>query len=664
MPRLSRLLPWGPLLALLACPEDPAPPAPPADAEVAASLLPDGRLNHLLPLDVAVDTERRRLYSTCNALPTVAVIDLDGEELTAVLDLGLDEYAHAFLHPRDDGTLWVTHSHVPPVLRLWPDTGAVEPLETGIAGALAGVALPGGGLAVAGPRLDQDGVAIQILDADGALVAEEDVGDGVLGLTVSHDGLLAALLHPEGETPPELVLFELATLAPMGSCPPDDDTAAVPGTAVLRALSDGHYVATREESIHLIRCGGEPWSHQIVAGGHRDALEIDGRVLVLSRRGDESVAGLNWGLGRWFEMDLTPSETPFPTGKNSGYGQIDGATGRLWLNSEGTTELWRMDPASGALEARLRVGEHVESVRPDPGDPSRAFFTGRLTNTFGDVDLATGTFRTVVDEITWPLAPVRRGDAVWLVAGMTSELVEVDAATLAIRRVLDLGLPENTLLTFHGLGLHPGRDTLFLAHGEKNTLHEIDPDGGTVLGSWQLAGPDVDDWSRSGRVEVLFDGDAVVTFRNVDGWLTRVDPDQPEPVGSAQLGMDEQLSLRDLHRLDWAALPRDDGVLYVAGFALDAATLQRLPDRDLDATYVIGALGDDATLVWRRDDDTLAVLDGSGAERAGGPLDVAWSSAPDFALVPGEAPRLWYSELATAEVRKRALARLRYDAGR
>ena len=38
------------------------------------------------------------------------------------------------------------------------DSGEVVPLETGLAGALAGVALPGGGLAVAGPRLDDDAV--------------------------------------------------------------------------------------------------------------------------------------------------------------------------------------------------------------------------------------------------------------------------------------------------------------------------------------------------------------------------------------------------------------------------------------------------------------------------------------------------------------------------
>jgi hypothetical protein len=317
-------------------------------------------------------------------------------------------------------------------------------------------------------------------------------------------------------------------------------------------------------------------------------------------------------MARWFDADLQPTRAPFATGKNSGHGDIDTETGTLWLNSEGTTEIQGFDPETGARTHRVRIGLHLESALVDPDTPDVVWTTGRLSETVARVDLRAHTAITSEALEGWPVSPVLADGSLWALDQLTQEIWSYDPDTLAVRDHLDLGLPDNALLTFDTLVWHPGRGTLFLADSQENVLLEIDPASGAELGRWPLAGDPVTDPDVTGRVQVIVAGDLLFAVRSLDGQLTRVDPDETEPTFLAlPRAIARELAYTTLPSPLWS--PPDGSVLYVGGHAFDPDTLDEDPAGLRDVSRILGGAGH-VLVGWNAGDDAVVAFDASGDE--------------------------------------------------
>jgi len=642
----------------LAPPPEVPPTGGPAE-EQRISLLPDGQLNHLLPVYVGIDHQRRRLFTSCNALPTIAEIDLVEQSLVRVHTMGDVDVGHARPHPDGDGVVWLTYSAAPTVMRLEPTTGDMTYLDTGLDAVCAGAALDGGGLVVAGVTADTAPGHNTLLTLDGAggVIAQDEFSGSALSMLLTDAGELAVLFHRADTGEAALFFLEPGSLDVLYHCTAPNPGQLEGGLAVMAELPDGGFVASQDAALNRVACDGDDWGRRDMEPTHRDLFVVDDEVLVLGRTGTDEAAGANWGIARRHDVDLEPLGS-FATGKNSGFGRLDPASGLIWLNSEGTNEVWGMDPGDGSVQGRVRLGEHVESLAVHADRPGRAFFTGRLGNAFGWVDFGSGEVAIRHDEVVWPVSPVHRGDTVWMLAQLTSALVEVETDTLEIRQVLPTGLPENTLLTFGDLAWHPDRASLFVSHAQENALVEVDPVLGEAVGRWELPGEPITDRDKLGCLEVLVVGDHVITLRNTDGRLGVVDPDAAEIVAEAVLDLALVDELREVPRREYASLDARGPRLYVGGFALDVETLARQPQHDLDISFLITATVEERLLAWRHGDSAIVVLDGEGMQLEERVVDLEPFGAPAFAWTDDGEGRLVYTAFAEAQLRSVPLADL------
>ncbi len=350
---------------------------------------------------------------------------------------------------------------------------------------------------------------------------------------------------------------------------------------------------------------------------------------------------------RRYGADLTESGDVCSTGKNSGYGGLDTETGLFWMNSEGSTEVWAIDAETAEVVHRVPTGVHVESVALDPDRPGWVVVSGRLSDTLYRVDLATGETVTADLDFHWPVRPVVHRGSLWVLDHLEGVVHELDVETLAPVSILDLGEGADRSLTLADAALHPERGTLFVALGGANVLLEVDLDEGAVRGHWELGG-EVLDRDEAGRLEVLVRGDEVLTVRTADGRITRVDPDLAEPLATAAPVMD---LLPGQTRLQLAALSANGALLYVGGFAIDVATLDRKPGRDRDWTFAITQHGD-TWLAWRGDDAMILLVDDEGAVLRTLATDIppGGAQAPEFLWAPEWESRLVYTDLRRAGV--------------
>jgi hypothetical protein len=81
----------------------------------------------------------------------------------------------------------------------------------------------------------------------------------------------------------------------------------------------------------------------------------------------------------------------------------------------------------------VETGVYVESVAPDPSGKV-AWFTGRLSNLLGRVDLATGAMTTTTEALLWPVAPTLLDGRLFVLAQMSGQLVEIITAILVGRK--------------------------------------------------------------------------------------------------------------------------------------------------------------------------------------------------------------------------------------
>jgi len=591
--------------------------------------------NHLLPLYVDVDPAGRTAWCMSRLLGTLAQVDLDSRELVRVLP----RYQSASSAQRviGDGPdrAWQLRMGTPPLLRIEAESETMRAVETGLSGACDLLRLGDDRLVVAG---DLDGGGHALVELDGQLeVAGTLMVDATpLQLTAMDGDTFGVLLHGG-----RVEVRDATTLELQDTC-----TSPFMGHTVgntFAYLDTGDFVISDDEAVGLVRCGqGDPLELQ-EGTENWDVIALGDEFVVLDRIGSEEP---NWGEMRRYDASLEQVDGGWQTGKNSGYGGYDPQTGLVWMNSEGSSDLWAVDPDDGDVEHRVPMGVHVESAAADPATPGRVYVSGRLSDTLLWVDMTTGDTLSAVIPFHWPVKPTVHAGRLWVLDQLEAQLYELDLDTLEVIAGHDLGLSANVALMLSDVEAHPERGTLFVTHGWDNVLVEVDPADGAVVNEWELGGS-VLDKDESGRLEVLIGPEFVYTVRSVDGRITRLDPDETWVLDSA--APVEEL-IPEETRLQYAALAEDGSMLYVGPYAIDAETLQRLTSLDRTWTFAIVEI-DGRWLGWRGDDVSVMLVDAEGAVDSTMPTEITpGAQAPEFHWLPWWEERLVFTEIRRAGI--------------
>lgn len=599
-----------PLLVLLAC--DSAPPDSAGDtdsvpiiprdpmAAISLALLPEGQPNLLVPIQVGIDATTRRAFVSSNGLPTLAEVNLDLGVLEAVHDLGEVPALHPLVAPASDGAVWLGFEAAPALQRFVPGEGLLD-VGAPFAQCHALVALPGGGVAAAGRSEAASDDQLVFVAPGGALTVLPWTGT-VMAMAMTTAGL--AVLRAEGAQAAAVLTLDPATGAELGRCG-SADSGIAGGFAWLAGLDDGGFAFASTTTVSHLACPSGEWSSIVSGRENRSVVPLSGgEFLVLDRLGGENH---NWGFASRFDSTLTPTGQGFETGKNSGYGALDPATGLLWMNSEGTGELWAMDTFRGEAESRVELGAHVESLAVDPNNPDRVVYGGRLSTEIGVADLRSGTLTRVDTDRRWPVSPVFLGERLFYLDDLTGEIVEIDRESLADVRILPSALGPNSFLTLADMVAHAERGTLFVSGPESNEVAEVDPDSGAVLGRWTLSGQRPRDPDQPGRLELVLAGGGVVAVRNNDGVLSRIDPDASAlaAAGTAHAGA-VKLTVRS-HQMDAVERSEDGASVWLSSGRIAADTLMgEAPIEGVD--HVLADEEGGARLVWEADARRVAWL--------------------------------------------------------
>ena len=540
--------------------------------------------NHVQPFEIGVDPTARRVFSTSLGSRTVAVIDADEQVVDRMLPTGSRPLAYPDIAVDEHGIAWVTARQVPPVLRYDLDTGERTDTAAQLARTGTGIPAPGGGVVLLG--FEGDGTqALVLIDGGGEVVTHRTLEHGafwILPVDDDHIGLLrrfdGALCCDDG-----FELLSLPSLEPVSTC--DLPFPSQRGAA----LDDGSVAVADKFHLGFVGCDGEAPVGWTVGAENKDVISLGDVAMVLDRTGSGEGWDPNWGVARILDRDGVIDDRTFVTGKNTGYGALDPTTGLVWANSEGTTEVLALDPLAGEVVAGIRTGTFLDGLVTDPEADGVIYATGRLSNTFARID--NGEWTTEHTDVPWPFSPqvdISR-DRVWVISQLESTIHGHRRSDLAPEVVIDPGLGTNRLLTFGTLALHPSRQTLFFAHSATDQLLEIQPDTQQVLATWDLGGPLIEAWDDIGELLVRVEGGSgvLIVCRSNDGRIQRIDPDAPD-VQTVWLQGEDAVALGEGNAVDFAVVvPRQD-LLYVGGLALDANTLERLPDRDLDVHRVVG----------------------------------------------------------------------------
>ncbi len=574
----------------------------------------------LLPMSVALSPESRRAFVVSLSTPYVAEVDIDLREVKTIHHLG-DDFASGL--PRLDldgnGTVWISNRQVShPAMRLEPSTGRVTPVEAGLSRTYDVLGMPGGGALFVGADIDENTVIWRV-DSGGCRIASRTFSEA-LAATVADapDGYAVMLNQPGGLS---RVLVVDGNLEDVREC------TGMPGGDFILARADGSILVSTNEVLYESDCEEE--AVPILYGiDNHELVEAGEEIILLDRRGSEEVAGENWGQAQRLYPNLDLAGSPFQTGKHSGFGSYDPVDGLIWVSSEGTAEILGYDPRSGHLEARVQLGVHAAEVAAHPSMPNSIWVTGRLSQTLMRWNLATQHVAARTAAVTWPLSPVFADYLLFVVDGMSSVVYGLDPTTLEVVRTLDAGLSSNVTLMLHSLAYHPGRNSLFLAHGEANELYEIDAISGEVLNEWALPGELVEDSSTIGRLRVVVHSDHVFVARSTDGWISHFDLSDPEISHHELLSIEDLLLVSDLR---WGSLVMRGRWLYYGGLALSTTDLARVPEEDLPVDLLIGSI-DGEWVGWDMELNSLVFMDEEGETIETIEVTYEGDGAPGFTL--------------------------------
>ena len=444
------------------------------------------------------------------------------------------------------------------------------------------------------------------VDANGAELARARLeGSGsAIGLADDGTAVVVSEILDAGGT--EVEVYTLDGLVLSRTCP-----ASAAGNTVTQTL-DGRFLLPNQDFVGEARCDGVTPKKLTLGEENKQALLVPGAgadVLVLDRIGDATLRGPNWGIARWLDASLVPTGATFSTGKNSGHGGVDGETGYIWMNSEGTSEVQAYDPQTGTLVQRVQLGVDLESVAIADDSPGIVWVTGRLSRTLGRADLSTGEVLKTTPFDGWPVQPTIVGQTLFVLDGLTQELWAFDRDSLDVLAHYDLGLADNIGLVFDDLAYDEARSVLLVADAQANALVAVEPSSGATVQRWALAGNPADDPDTIGVQRVVVVGDAYVVLNTVEGRLTRIE------AGQSEIALSVLLPVSVTRELGYAAVPdplwTDGERLYVGGHAIDPLTLEELPDGKRALTQVLGARGGDL-VGWDATSDEVIALDPAG----------------------------------------------------
>ena len=598
-------------------------------------LLPGGQENHLLPLYVTLDVPARRLFCYSLLLGTIAEVDLDDAALVQVLPKEPVPTPPTRLVGDSPRLLWLLRQSTPSIQRYDLDSGEVLDVDTGLAAAAD--------LVRAGP--DQHLVAgilpgvvptLQLLDGELDIVDEIELDDRPLNLEfIDESHHVAVLLENR-----RVEVYDAATLAFQHSYPAPFVGHNV-GNGFVQ-LDGGDFVVSDDTVLGLIPADGGSLVEVEEGNENWDLITRGNELLVLDRIGS---ADPNHGEVRRYDADLNRLGDPFPTGKNSGFGGLDTQTGLVWMNSEGSTETWAVDPDTGEAVHKIPLGVHVESVATDPDRPSRVFVSGRLSDTLFSVDLVDEHVVHADLDFSWPVRPVVADGSLWVLDQLNARLHTFDRDTLVSSESYDLGLSPNPSLALSDVARHDARGTLLVSHGWDDVLVEVDPRSGSVTGRWELEGVPLDR-DIACRLEVLVGPYAVFVVRTRDGRVSRLDLDSGDVRTASPL---EQLDPGST-RLQFAALSEDGGLLYLGPFAIDPDTLGRLPELDRNWSFPVAQV-EERWIAWREDDASIVVVDRDGVEVRALPTDqIGGRFSPELHYLPGWDGRVVFTDIYRAGI--------------
>lgn len=563
--------------------------------EILVHLLPDPGPNLLLPMHMAVDSAHRRAWIVSLVASVVAEIDLDSGTWLGNYAYGEGAPSKPLLETDGDGYLWVSGNEANPLYRIEPETHTVEVVHVPGRGLNQVVGRAAGG--VYGLTVNARGVG-QLAEVNADLSYRlTDLPGVATALAWVHepDILAVAMLEERGQF--VVQLYNPATMESVGHCGAPEspyDMLPLPGSRL--AASFSHSVGVLDydgnESI-LLNQGSDL----------KELLPVTDGFVVMDRLGDETAAGLNWGIGRVYnaELELIGSYT---TAKHTGYGDLDTVTGLAWANSEGTDEIVAFNPENGAFAHRVEVGTHLEDQAWSPLYPDDVWYSGRLSRTLARIHYPDGTVERLPDFGGWPVSPVFRNGELWFVDQLTQDLWVVDGATMEVLAHHDLDLPDNPLLTFDSMVYDSTRDQFYLSDSYQNLLLVVGTDG-VEKARWPLPGTPISDLTLTGRVQVGRMGDSVIVLRTTDGLLSKVDPEKGV-VAQVSLSAAEMDSFRDITVPAPLFFPKEGSCFYAGTVAFDAATLERCDRPVLPVAQLIGEV-DGQYVGWG--DGKVALLD-------------------------------------------------------
>ena len=568
---------------------------------VEAHFLDDGVANLLLPHHVSVDRARGLAYVVSLIAPTVAAVDL-------ATDTFIGAWTVADNNPElpetsVDGAGTVFMSGLAYLAMLRGTTGHADRADVGLV-RIATVVAQDDGAVLTGVGTDNGDWAVRV-DGDGAVLTRAPLSGPAVAATSADDGAHVAVLETLDRETSVVEVLDPTTLEVLTTCPANSSGITI------TQIADGRYILPHDAGIGQARCDGGTSVERAIGIENKGAFPYGAGVVILDRIGTSAEAGPNWGVARTFDADLNEAGPSFSTGKNSGLGDMD-AYGNIWTNSEGTTEIWGMNPATGLGMRRVRVGVHLETLIQADDEPGIAWVTGRLSQLVARVDLHTGEILASHAVDGWPVSPVLHDDRLYFLDHLDQNLYAYDRDTLELIERYDLGLGDNVLLVFDSVVVDPASGLFYITAAQDNVLIEWSPTSGAELRRWTLAGDPITDPGLAGKLDVLISGGRVYTLRSVDGTFSVVDLQADALHGYILTEPEVVLRLfnQALPAPLWA--PEDGSLVYVAGYAYDPDTLDEVVSERRDIDKILG-VRDGQLIAWRVASNDIVALDAGGA---------------------------------------------------
>ena len=599
------------LLLFLACGRLDSTDSPPQESESGVNrdtgllwgeedvldLYPFEGENHLQPTTLLVSSINRQAYSYAQLSESLAVVDMDSRTLLGAHSVPGSGGVALF----DGGKAVYLTRQTPPLQLFDPEDGSFEALVVGLETVTGVLQFSETKTAICGTSPDGS-YMLQVHDrskehARLSFKVLPEAPQGLLRIDAQH---LGVVMGQSAETS-SVEIRAKADLALVRTCP------APFGSSAFALTPEGDVLLASKGLIGLAPCSETLESREVqvleLGVDNLDVLQSPSGMVVLDRIGEPP----NWSMARLFDTS-TGSLTllrSFQTGRESVSGGRDNTTGLIWMNSEGTTEAWALDPKDGSTKARLPLGLHIESMAASDIQ-GKVLVSGRLSSLLAIVDFGSGTTEVLEHSLQSPVSPTFYEGYFYVLDQLNGSLHRFDGLSLSEGQSLDLGWENLDSQMLSHLSLHPERGTLLISHGAADEVIEIELESFTIGSRIPLGTPLAPD--AAGRLELIPYGQGVLAIRSADGRVVEIDLD------GESLRLHEPLlgALNGPVRLQLSALSTDQSLLYIGPHAVSTNTWQAAPAMDRDWTFAVHQDAEGDWIGWRESEGALVRYDADG----------------------------------------------------